>query len=404
MHVLKCTSCDLLIHVVPVARGFCARCPSCGSRVIKNSSISLSGELAIALAALVLFLPAQFYALVSIDLIGVPLSTTVTSGSVILLDTFPFVGALVIFCVAIAPLLYLLTIIISNISVSLRNARVLYYSSSMLKIIRHWVMVDVFLVSLAVGCFKVQDFAEISVDKGLLSFVLLQVLTAVLLARVSPKRYWNALGENQRQQEENEETSVTPDTLVGCSLCGLTQSAHHQHCTRCGKKLEHRKFQSIQKTWASLLAAVVFIFPANLYPISILLTNGKRLEDTIFSGVASLIKQGMYGIAIIIFTASIIVPVVKIICLAYILLCIHFKVESGRKLRMKLYRFVKWIGKWSMMDLCVIAIMVSLIDRGNLLDFTPGPGAIAFGLVVVLTMIAAESLDSRLIWDKYEQR
>ncbi|WP_281545259.1 paraquat-inducible protein A [Grimontia sp. SpTr1] len=404
MHVLRCASCDLLLHEVPVTRGFSARCPHCDSRVIKNSSISLSGELAIAIAALVLFIPAQLYPLVTINLFGVPFSTTVTSGSVVLLDTFPFVGTLVIFCVAIAPLLYLLTILASHFSLFIRNATALRYSTKILKYIRHWVMVDVFLVSLAVGCFKVRDFAEVSPDAGLLSFVLLQILTAVLLSRVSPKRYWDAFGLSKESREESTEIKCEENTLTACKLCGLTQHSDHEHCIRCGTKTEHRVFQSMQKTWASLLAAVVFIFPANFYPISILLTNGKRLEDTIFSGVASLIKQGMYGIAIIIFTASIIVPVAKIICLAYILLCIHFKVESGRKLRMKLYRFVKWIGKWSMMDLCVIAIMVSLIDRGNLLDFTPGPGAIAFGLVVVLTMIAAESLDSRLIWDKYEQR
>ncbi|USH01031.1 paraquat-inducible protein A [Grimontia kaedaensis] len=404
MHVLRCASCDLLLHEIPVARGFSARCPHCGTRVIKNSSISLSGELAIALAALVLFVPAQLYPLVTINLFGVPFSTTVTSGSIILLDTFPFVGSLVIFCVAIAPLSFLLTLLSSNLALYIRNAKALNYSTRVLKYIRHWVMVDVFLVSLAVGCFKVRDFAEVSVDAGLLSFVLLQILTAVLLSRVSPKRYWDAFGETDEERKESIEICGQERELASCKLCGLTQPRNHEHCTRCGSKMEHRVYQSIQKTWASLLAAVVFIFPANFYPISILLTNGKRLEDTIFSGVASLIKQGMYGIAIIIFTASIVVPVAKIICLAYILLCIHFKVESGRKLRMKLYRFVKWIGKWSMMDLCVIAIMVSLIDRGNLLDFTPGPGAIAFGLVVVLTMIAAESLDSRLIWDKYEQR
>ncbi|CZF79556.1 paraquat-inducible protein A [Grimontia marina] len=404
MHVLRCASCDLLLNEIPVARGFSARCPHCGTRVIKNSSISLSGELAIAIAALTLFIPAQLYPLVTIKLFGVPFSTTVTSGSLILLDTFPFVGSLVIFCVAIAPLLYLLTILTSNFALYTRNAKALYYSTRILKYIRHWVMVDVFLVSLAVGCFKVRDFAEVDVDAGLLSFVLLQILTAALLSRVSPKRYWDAFGENDDGRNPPEDVSGKEIELISCKLCGFTQHKSHQHCCRCGTKMEHRVFQSIQKTWACLLAAVVFIFPANFYPISILLTNGKRLEDTIFSGVASLIKQGMYGIAIIIFTASIIVPVAKIICLAYILLCIHFRVESGRKLRMKLYRFVRWIGKWSMMDLCVIAIMVSLIDRGNLLDFTPGPGAIAFGLVVVLTMIAAESLDSRLIWDKYEQR
>ncbi|KXF80636.1 paraquat-inducible protein A [Enterovibrio coralii] len=405
MHVLRCTSCDLLLKKVPVSVGQSACCPKCGARVVKKSSLSLSGELAIALAAFALLIPAQVFPLIVIELFAVKISTTVTSGAFTLLNSFPFVGALVIFCTAFCPLVYLLSIFASHWSLKHLNAKALYYSTYFIKVARHWVMIDVFLVSLAIAAFKVRDYADIMVGQGLFSFVVLQVLVAILLSRVSPKRYWDAYSE-RKGEDASVDTQDNHNTgnVISCIHCGLTQCDSHSNCTRCGSPLSARMFQSIQKTWASLLAAVVFIFPANFYPISILITNGKRLEDTIFSGVAALIKQGMYGIAIIIFTASIIVPVAKIVSLAYILICIHFKVETGRKQRMKLYRFVKWIGKWSMMDLCVIAIMVSLIDRGNLLDFTPGPGAIAFGLVVVLTMIAAESLDSRLIWDKYEQR
>ncbi|SKA53476.1 paraquat-inducible protein A [Enterovibrio nigricans] len=404
MHVLRCSSCDLLLKKIPVSVGQSACCPKCGARVIKRSSLTLSGELAIAFAALALLIPGQLFPLLNIELFAVNISTTVTSGAITLLDSFPFVGALVIFCTAFCPLVYLFAIFASHLSLHNTNAKTLYIATYAIKVVRHWVMIDVFLVSLAIAAFKVRDYADIMVGQGLFSFVLLQVLIAILLSRVSPKRYWDAYSE-KRGQESSLDTE-RPDgdgEVISCNHCGLAQCHSHVHCSRCNTQLEPRFHQSIQKTWASLLAAVIFIFPANFYPISILITNGKRLEDTIFSGVAALIKQGMYGIAIIIFTASIIVPVVKIVCLAYILICIHFRIESGRSQRMKLYRFVKWIGKWSMMDLCVIAIMVSLIDRGNLLDFTPGPGAIAFGLVVVLTMISAESLDSRLIWDKYEQ-
>ncbi|PMN65626.1 paraquat-inducible protein A [Enterovibrio norvegicus] len=409
MRVLRCTSCDLILHNVSVARGYSACCPGCDSRVAKNTSLSFSGEIALGLAALALFFPAQLFPLISIELIGVNLSTTVGSGAVTLLSTFPFVGLLVLFCTVFSPFVFLLSILLSNVALHYRHAKSLYYTTYVLKVIRHWVMVDVFLVSLGIAGFKVADIAEISVGTGLFSFVLLQILMATLLSRVSPKRYWDAYSakaELMNNAKSQPQTALTLDEehMIGCKHCGLAQNAEHSNCARCGAKLEKRIFQSIQKTWACLIAATIFIFPANFFPISILLTNGKRLEDTIFSGVAHLIKTGMYGIAIIIFAASIIVPVAKIIGLAYILICIHFKVESGRKQRMKIYRFVKWIGKWSVMDLCVIAIMMSLIDRGRLLDFTPGPGAIAFGLVVVLTMIAAESLDSRLIWDKYEQR
>jgi paraquat-inducible protein A len=107
-------------------------------------------------------------------------------------------------------------------------------------------------------------------------------------------------------------------------------------------------------------------------------------------------------IALIIFVASIVVPVAKILGLGYLLLAIHYQRTVYHRHRMKIYYFVKWIGKWSMMDLFVISIMMTLIDRGQILDFTPGYGAVAFGVVVVLTMLAADSLDPRLIWDNYQ--
>ena len=109
----------------------------------------------------------------------------------------------------------------------------------------------------------------------------------------------------------------------------------------------------------------------------------------------------MYGIAAIIFIASIVVPVAKILGLTYILLCIQMKRARYHRQRMIIYFIVKWVGKWSVMDLFVISIMMTLVDRGQILNFTPGYGAVAFGVVVVLTMLAAESLDTRLIWDNY---
>lgn len=399
MRVLKCISCDLLLHETPPLSGYNSCCPQCGASVEKQAFFSFSGELALSLAALALFFPAQLLVLLSIDLFGVNISTTLISGSSTLMSSFPFIALLVLFCTTVTPLLFLLSIVSAHVALYFHHAKMLFISTYTISLVKHWVMLDVFLVSLAVSSFKVRELADITVSPALGCLILLQVLMAVLLSRVSVKGYWEKYSQAQTSIKRID--SQNRD-LITCRHCELTQDKETQCCIRCGTKLTFRIFQSVQKTWASLLAAVIFLFPANLYPISILISNGKRYEDTIFSGVAALINKGMYGIAIIIFTASIIVPVAKILSLFYILICIQFNVQTGKKERIRLYRFVLWIGKWSVMDLCVIAIMVSLIERGNLLDFTPGSGAIAFGLVVVLTMIATENLDSRLIWDKNE--
>lgn len=402
MAVLKCTSCDLPLHEIPRStenKEYTPCCPQCGFQIAKRG-LSTSGELAIVFAALVLFFPAQLLPLLSINLLGVNVFTTVTSGGVSLLKSSPFVGGLVIFCVAIMPLIFLLSVLSANIALLFHHAKSLNISTRIIHITKHWVMIDVFLISLAVACFKVSEIAKITIGPALFSFILLQILFALLLSRVSPRHYWAKFSQKDPLITATKENLNQIGTMKNCLHCGLIQSCDNQYCTRCNSKVQWRQSQSLQKTWATLITAIIFIFPANFYAISILITNGRQFQDTIFSGVATLIKQGMYGIAFIIFSASIIVPVFKIISLLYILLCIHLKVQSGKKERVYLFRFVQWIGKWSMMDLCVISIMVSLIDRNNILDFTPGPGAIAFGLVVIFTMISAESLDSRLIWDK----
>lgn len=390
-----CPGCDLPVMPNVALRGQSAYCPRCKTRLYRGGFTRFTGEFAIALACLILFIPAHIYPMITIRLFGQMIPATLPAGTITLAPEFPAVAFLILFCSTIAPLLVTLAVMTAQVSLKIQHFRLFKSSMWIIQHLKHWAMYEVFLVSLGISCFKVQDYADIYVGPGLVSLVILQILMLLLLTRISPTRYWEAW---------QPETTHNPDELVHhCHSCHLSQGAN-SHCTRCHSPLHARLPHSIQKTWAYLISATIFIFPANLFAISIFLNNGKRAEDTIFSGVAHLIKTGMPGIAAIIFIASIVVPVAKIVGLAYILLCIQFKRRIHHRFRMRLFRIIQWIGKWSMMDLFVISIMVALIDRGQILDFTPGPGAVSFGIVVVLTMFAAESLDSRLIWDNYEQR
>ncbi|MGF1689777.1 PqiA/YebS family transporter subunit [Photobacterium kagoshimensis] len=390
-----CPGCDLPVMPNVALRGQSAYCPRCNTRLYRGDSIRFTGEFAIALACLILFLPAHIYPMITIRLFGQMIPATLPAGTFTLAPEFPAVAFLIFFCSTIAPLLVSLAVMTAQIGIKLQHFTLFRSSMWIIQHLKHWAMYEVFLVSLGISCFKVQDYADIYIGPGLISLVILQILMLLLLTRISPTRYWEAW-----QPETNHNTN---ELVLHCHSCHLSQAAN-SHCTRCHSPLHSRLPHSIQKTWAYLISATIFIFPANLFAISIFLNNGKRAEDTIFSGVAHLVKTGMPGIAAIIFIASIVVPVAKILGLAYILLCIQFKRRIHHRFRMRLFRIIQWIGKWSMMDLFVISIMVTLIDRGQILDFTPGPGAVSFGIVVVLTMFAAESLDSRLIWDNYEQR
>ncbi|WP_394134383.1 PqiA/YebS family transporter subunit [Aliivibrio fischeri] len=396
----RCHGCDLVVEVAKVKKKQNAHCPRCNTQLYRGNRISLNSDLAIAIAALLLFIPSHFFPMVTIKLFGVMIPATLPSGTITLMaEGFPMLGLLILFCSSIVPFLVCGSVVTAHLALRKKWFKTYRLSLSIIQHLKDWMMLDVFLISLAIACFKIQDYADIFIGSGLYGLVLLQFTTSLLLTHVSVRRYWRVW--QRKHQQDTEAPIVNPEHSVHCEHCHFTQQKG-SHCIRCKRPIHFRKPKSIQKTWAYLIAAAIFIIPANILSISILLTNGKRLEDTIFSGVAGLIRTDMYGIAAIIFIASIIVPVAKILGLGYLLLCVQFKRSVFHRQRMSIYTAVKWIGKWSVMDLFVISIMMTLIDRGQILDFTPGLGAVAFGLVVVFTMLAAESFDSRLIWDNYE--
>ncbi len=388
-----CQGCELPVDVVSLPRGRSAYCPRCGTQLYRGGAPSLQGNLSIAITCVLLFIPSHFFNFISIRLVGVNIPATLPSGVFSLAhEGFYFLAFLVLFCSSIAPFLVCLSVVGAHLALHFRHFQMFKWSLILVQKLKHWAMIDVFLASVAVSCFKLQDYSDIFIGPALYGLVLLQLCTVLLITRVSVRRYWEEWDEEANYLFHNKK--------IHCENCHLSQP-ENSHCLRCGEPLHYRKPQSLQKTTALLLAATIAVFPANLISISVLLTNGQRLEDTIFSGVATLVNTGMTGIAIIIFVASIVVPIAKIVGLAYLLLAIRFKREIFHRQRMVIYFVVKWIGKWSMLDLFVISIMMTLVDRGQILDFTPGYGAVAFGLVVVFTMLAAESLDPRFIWDNY---
>lgn len=189
--------------------------------------------------------------------------------------------------------------------------------------------------------------------------------------------------------------------LQVCSICG-NYSEYQQsvsQCPVCHNDISVRKTDSLQKTWALLITAIVFFIPANVYPITYLLKNNVLYPDTIFSGIISLIDSDMLVIAIIIFIASIIVPIFKIIALIFIVLSVQRRWQFSAKKQLLIFTFVDWVGRWSILDLFVISIMVAVFDKGNLLSVYPGVAATSFTLVVITTLFATHSFDTRLIWD-----
>ena len=194
-----------------------------------------------------------------------------------------------------------------------------------------------------------------------------------------------------------------------CHDCGLASrlpghAAHGARCPRCEAALHPRKPRSLERTWAWLIAAALCYLPANLLPIMKVTSLGRAQADTILSGVAYLLLHGMWPLALVVFVASVFVPLLKLAILLGLLISVHRHSRWRPADRTRLYRITEAIGRWSMVDIFVVTILVALVRLGNLATVEAQTGAVFFGAVVVLTMLAAESFDPRLIWDRSEAR
>ena len=184
-----------------------------------------------------------------------------------------------------------------------------------------------------------------------------------------------------------------------CHTCLALSPSTSEHCRRCRSHLHNRIPDSLQRTVALLVAAVMLYVPANLFPIMTTDQFGRSVESTIIGGVVLLWNMGSYPIALVILIASVLVPIGKILTVAALCWTIGRRQPVSPRQRMTLYRITEFIGKWSMVDVFVVAILVALIQITGIIVIRPGSAALAFAGVVILTMLAAESFDPRLIWD-----
>jgi paraquat-inducible protein A len=196
--------------------------------------------------------------------------------------------------------------------------------------------------------------------------------------------------------------------LVLCETCNLlsrpVDAAEPGYCPRCGAALAWRRHYSIQYTWALVIAAAICYIPANVLPVLNTTTLGSTEPDTILGGVVFLYTSGSWPLALIVLIASVMVPLGKLIALAYPLITVQRGSAVNGRERTRLYRIVEFVGRWSMLDVFVDTFTVALVQLTPLMSVQPGPGVLFFAAVVVLTMIAAESFDQRLIWDSSVNR
>ncbi len=277
-----------------------------------------------------------------------------------------------------------------------------------------WSLFGVFMLAVLIAIVKLLDLAEIEVGISLIAFAALLPVSVMALHSMDAQLFWphrfhNCDAEDQMVTAKLPLVTALKSGLLHCHTCSLPVQARSQalqqnqvetlHCPRCHSLLHTRKPNSINRTWALLIAAIMLLFPANLLPIMTVTRFGQGDPSTILSGVEHLISAGMWHLGLIVFFASIMVPVSKLLTLMFLLLSVHFRSFWRPYDRTRLYRMTEMIGSWSMVDIFIIGILTSLVSLDVLATIEPGPAASYFAASVVLTMLAAQSFDPRLIWD-----
>ncbi|MEO5348594.1 MAG: paraquat-inducible protein A [Magnetococcus sp. YQC-3] len=421
IHLSACPHCDALHRVHRLPWGQSALCSRCGTSLYRSRSPGFDQPLAFALTGLLLFCVANAYPLLSLELGGRVQESTLLTGVTALFDEGVWLLAPMVFCTSLLfPLLILSGT--AYLLLPLRFSRRPWpYSVTVLRAITHmtpWSMTGVYTLGIMVAVVKLREMATVTPGIALYAFfgLLLTSIAAQLGLDARTRRLILAATTSTQPPLPASTPPLAPPRLhplalqtglIRCHVCTLLTRRLHASgaaaCPRCHTPLHPRKPASLSATWALILAAAIFYIPANLLPIMTVIRFGEGEPDTILGGVQHLIQSGMWPLAMLIFFASIVIPLTKLGVLTFLLLSVHLRSQWRPRERTTLYRALALFGHWSMVDIFLLSILTALVQLGALTTIQPGSGATFFGIVVVLTMLATEHFDPRLIWDALEE-
>ena len=399
-----CHECDLLLALPSLKSGEKADCPRCGHTLVRRHTNPAERSLALAIATLITLALSVAFPFISFDISGIGnrIELTETASTLIGLHQ-PLVALSVLLTVIVLPTIYLLSL--SWLCLGLILRRPLPRSRQLARTLRHvtpWMMADVFVIGTLVSLIKIVGMAHVELGLSFWSFCVYALLLLLTTQSVDSDWLWFSLDkEPLAPAGARVGVAAFEQGLSGCHTCGLVNRLPESgkgRCRRCDEPL-HPYHPGNQVTLALLAASVVMYLPANLYPIMITTSLGDTTPSTIIGGVLLFVQNGDLPIAMIIFIASVLVPVSKMLALLWLCYVVRRQQRPLSRLsRIRLYRITEFIGRWSMVDVFVVAILVALIRNGSIMSIEPGAGALAFTTVVVLTMLAAMMFDPRSIW------
>jgi len=414
--LISCHECGLLHRVKPLPRGAKAKCSRCGFVFYRNKRNGNDRAIALNVSALIFFVLANIYPFMTFKLEGREQINTLISGVIEFYQRDLWFLAILVFGVTIlVPLLKILATLYVLIPIKLkRKSKGAITVFRCVEILHPWAMMEVYLLGVLVAIVKLSDLATIEFGPAIYCFAILIVLMVAAEAALEPHDVWEELQKAKPLSGERRQSTVPAanngTTLLACHACDLvsrftkTVAKGHPACPRCGTKLHHRKTNSINRTWALVITAFILYIPANVYPVMTVISFGKGEPDTILSGVIHLIEADMWPLALLVFFASVTVPMLKLLGLTFLLLTVQRSSHWRPRDRTVLYRIVESVGRWSMIDIFMISILVALVKLGSIATIEPGVGSTSFAAVVVVTMFAAMTFEPRMIWDRIEER
>ncbi len=393
----ECPDCGLFQTVPELRPANVAQCPRCGATLRRTRRNPVATPLALAATALVLFAVAASMPFLDLRLRGFGRETVLASGPLALGGQGMWeVGLVVLGTTMLAPIARIVAMVWVLAGMRMRAPpRGLHVVFRWVEMLRPWSMVEVFLLGVFVAYTRLVALATVQVGGALYALAGLMLAMVAADAAMDPEAVWEGL--EQRGLTPGPGLAGVPED-TGCDSCGLV-SHGSLTCPRCGNALQRRKRNSLNRTWALLLAAALLYIPANMLPVMTVISFGRGQPDTILSGVEQLVQSGLWPLALLVFFASITVPVLKLVGLVTMLIATHRGSAARLRERTLLYRIVDSVGRWSMIDVFMVSILTAIVRMGLIASIYPGPGVIAFCGVVILTMLAAMSFDPRLMWD-----
>ena len=403
--IIACHECDHFYFYELIPAGAKAKCQQCGSLLYRHIPDSLNRSLALYFTALILFLIANAFPFLSLELGGRVVENILFSSGWAMYELgMGELGVLIILTSILFPF-----IVITGMLYLLIPARMGTAAPFMAQVYRivnsigPWSLVGVFMLGVLIAIVKLQDLANVITGPSLIALALLLVVYTAARASFDPHDLWSS---TKHKSSGISHDDIASRKILNCHTCGFLSlhTGELQTCHRCTSSLHHRKHNSIEATWALFASALILLIPANVYPVMTVIRFGQGEPSTILSGVLHLIESGMWGLAMIVFVASIVVPVMKLTILFFLLISVHKKSIWRPRDRTLLYRVTEIVGAWSMVDIFLIGLLSSLVRLDSLSTIRPGIGAIFFAGVVVITMFAAHSFDPRLIWDNIKEK